>query len=763
MAGKVKGITIEFSGDTTKLDKSLREVSKSAKAIDKELRQVDKALKFNPSNVDLWRQKQTLLTQKVDETRKKLDLLKQKQAQMDAAGVDKNSEEYRKLQREIIETESKLKHFEGELRKVGNVNLRALGEQFKQVGAKMTAVGKEMTMKVTAPLVAVGAVAASKFAEVDKTMQLTNATMKNSEAEAALLNKAMKSAAASSTYGMNDAATATLNFARAGLSAQQAAAALSPAMALAAGEGGELDTVSAGLVATINGFHGSFEDAAKYADVFANACNNSALDVNSLSQAMSVAAPIFASAGYSVNDAALYMGVMANNGIEANKAANSLKTGLARLVSPAKDGAEMMEALGISVTNSDGTMKDSVQIQKELHDAFAKLSESEQIAAASAIFGKNQMAPWLALINTAPGSVTELNEALTQNGTALEMQASMMSGFGGSLEQLKSGIDVAATSLGEALAPVIQKVAQGLQMLVNWFNSLSPQMQTVIATVGIIVAALGPLLVIIGAIATGIGTILPLLGGLGAAFTLLTGPVGIVIAIIAALIAIGVLLYKNWDKIKAKAKAIWNQIKATIVKVVTGIKTTVTNIFNGIKTKIASIWDSIKTKISNVVTGIKTKVSNVFSSVKDNVSKTWNKIKESITKPIEKAKETVKAAIDKIKGFFSNAKLKFPHIDLPHFKLTGSFSLKKMTVPHLSVSWYKKGGIFDNPSVIGVGEAGPEAVVPLDKLWDHLDRASSAGGITINVYGTAGQSAKDIAEEVKRLLIKETKARRLAW
>ena len=145
------------------------------------------------------------------------------------------------------------------------------------------------------------------------------------------------------------------------------------------------------------------------------------------------------------------------------------------------------------------------------------------------------------------------------------------------------------------------------------------------------------------------------------------------------------------------------------------------------------------------------------------MSKTWNKIKESITKPIEKAKETVKAAIDKIKGFFSNAKLKLPHIDLPHFKLTGSFSLKKMTVPHLSVSWYKKGGIFDNPSVIGVGEAGPEAVVPLDKLWDHLDRASSAGGITINVYGTAGQSAKDIAEEVKRILIKETKARRLAW
>ena len=187
---------------------------------------------------------------------------------------------------------------------------------------------------------------------------------------------------------MNDAATATLNFARAGLDAEQAAAALAPAMNLAAGEGGNLDTVSGGLVATINGFHGSFEEAGHYADVFAAACNNSALDVDSLSGAMSVAAPIFSAAGYTVNDAALYMGVMANNGIEADKAANSLKTGLARLISPAKDGAAKMAELGISVTNADGTMKNSIQIQRELHDAFGKLSESEQIAAASAIFGK---------------------------------------------------------------------------------------------------------------------------------------------------------------------------------------------------------------------------------------------------------------------------------------------------------------------------------------------------------------------------------------
>ena len=770
MAGNIKGITIEFQGDTSKLDKSLREVSKSASKIDKELRQVDKALKFNPTSVDLWRQKQTLLTQKITETQRKLDVLKQKQASMDAAGVDKNSAEYRKLQREIIETESKLKHFKGELRALGNVNLRALGEQFKQVGAKMTAVGKEMTTKVTLPLAMVGTVAAKKFAEVDKVMQLTNSTMNNSAAEAELLNKAMKTAAASSTYGMNDAATATLNFARAGLSAEQAASALAPAMALAAGEGGELDTVSAGLVATINGFHGSFDDAAKYADVFANACNNSALDVNSLSQAMSVAAPIFSSAGYSVKDAALYMGVMANNGIEANKAANSLKTGMARLISPSKEGAAMMEKLGISVTNADGSMKDSVQIQKELHDSFATLSESEQIAAASAIFGKNQMAPWLALINTAPGDVDKLSAALDKEGTAMEMQSAMMSGFAGSIEQLKSGLDVLLTSLGEALAPIIQKVVAGLQAVVNWFNNLSPTMQTVIATIGVIVAAIGPVLVILGTIASAIGSIItlvgtlgPALGALGGIFAALTGPVGIVIAIIAALIAIGVLLYKNWDTIKAKAL----EVKNWVITQWNALKASVTAIFNNIKATATSIWNSIKSAVTSAANTIKSMVTGAFNGLKGTVSAIWNGIKTAITHPIQTAVGLVRSAISTIKSIINGAHFKLPHIKLPHFKISGKLSLTPPSVPHVSVSWYKTGGIFDNPSLIGVGEAGPEAVVPLDKLWNKLDAIAAASGqgegVTINVYAQPGMDVNQIAAAVEERLVRLEKQRVKAW
>ena len=740
MAGTIKGITIEFRGDTTSLDDALRKITNETKALDKTMAQVNRGLKFNPSSVELWRQKQDLLNKKLQETEEKAGVLRDTLKKVDAGEIELSAEETAQLRRELIEAESKAKYFKAQLTQIGNVNLKALGEQFKQIGQKMTDVGKNLTTKVTLPLAAVGTVAAKKFAEVDKTMQLTNSTMGNTAEEAELLNKAMKSAAASSTYGMKDAATATLNFARAGLSAEQAADALAPAMALAAGEGGELDTVSAGLVATINGFHGSFDQAAQYADVFANACNNSALDVNSLSNAMSVAAPIFSAAGYSVKDAALYMGVMANNGIEADKAANSLKTGLARLVSPAKEGAAMMDQLGISVTNSDGTMKDSVQIQKELHDAFAQLSESEQIAAASAIFGKNQMAPWLALINTAPGDVDALSTALDQNGTAMEMQAAMMSGFAGSIEQLKSGLDVLLTSLGEALAPVIQKVVAGLQALVNWFNSLSPQMQSVIAVIGVIAAALGPVLVILGTLISSIGSIISVIGIVAPLIAGLAGPIAIAVMAITALIAIGVALYKNWDTIKAKAIEIKNNIVAT--------------------------WNGLKASVIAAVSALQASLSAAWNSIKATASAAWNAVKTAITSPIQTAVNLVKAGIDKLKSIVNGAHLSLPHIKLPHFSVSGKFSLNPPSVPKVSVSWYKTGGIFDSPSLIGIGEAGPEAVVPLDKLWDKLDKIAEVAhgdGVVINVYASPGMDVEQLARRVEAVLVRQARQRGKAW
>lgn len=540
VGGRIKGITIEIDGDTTKLTNAIKQSEQQIRQSTSGLKDVNNLLKMDPGNTELLSQKYKLLQTDIDGCKTKLTTLKEAQQQMVREGKV-GTDEYDKLQREIVETEQKIKSLTKEMRNFGSVSAQQValaGEKVKSFGDGMQNVGQKL-MPVTAALTAAGTVSVQKFAEVDKTMTLTNQTMGNTKEQADLLNRAMKDAAMNSTFGMNDAAQASLNFARAGLSAEQAAAAMAPAMNLAAGEGGNLDTVSAGLVATINGFGDSFQNTSHYADVFAIACNKSALDVDGLSEAMSIAAPVFKTAGYSVDDAALYMGVMANNGIEASEAANGLKTGLARLVAPAKQGKEAMIDLGLmtedaisgkfvsAFTNADGSMKSSIEIQSILHDKFKDLSESEQIAAASAIFGKNQMSKWLALINTAPEDVQALSAEIQGcAGTTDEMAKAMMSGFGGSLEKLKSSVDVAAESLGEALAPTISKVADAIQKAVDWFNSLDSEEQTAVANALLLVAALGPVLIVGGKIVSGLGTIMTLAPKVVGGFNAITGAVG---------------------------------------------------------------------------------------------------------------------------------------------------------------------------------------------------------------------------------------------
>jgi len=669
--GRIKGITIELEGDATKLTTALRDVDAQVRKTQTALKDTNKLLKLDPGNSDLLAQKQKQLQQQITNTNDKLKQLRDAQK-----GVAEGSDEWDTIQREIIETENDLKRLEKEYRNFGSVSsqqVAAVGEKMKSAGTKMADVGQTLTTRVTVPLAAAGAVGVKKFAEVDKTMQLVNSTMGNTAEQSKLIDSAMKEAAANSTFGMNDAATATLNFARAGLSAEEAASALAPAMNLAAGEGGSLEVVSAGLVGTINGFGDSFGNASTYADVFANACNNSALDVNGLSEAMSVAAPIFSAAGYSVKDASLYMGVMANAGIDASTAANALKTGMARLVSPSKDAAGWMENLGIEVTNADGSMKDSVTVQKELHDAFAGLSESEQIAAASAIFGKNQMSNWLALINTAPKDVASLSSALDEEKTASRMAGDMMEGFGGSIEKLKSSVDVAATSLGEALAPTISVVADGIQKAVDWFNSLDESQQQMIAKIALIVAAVGPVLLVGGKLLIGIGqlmTFAPKIAsfggivakGFGIAKTAIAGlsfnPV--VLGIGAAIVA-GIAIYKNWDKIKEGATKLkehvskkWDEFKTKTSETWENAKTTMSTKFEQAKTAVTTKAEALKNGVSQKYEAMKTAAASKFESMKTSVSNKFEAMKTSASNKAESMKTAAANKIESMKTSVSN-------------------------------------------------------------------------------------------------------------
>ena len=582
MAGNIKGITIEFRGDTTKLDKALRQVNNETRSIDKELRQVDKALKFNPTNVDLWRQKQQLLNQKVGETQEKLKLLKDAQAQMDASGVDKNSAEYRNLQREIIETESKAKNFEAQLKKIGDVNLRAASEQMKQLGSNLESAGQSLM-----PLSAAGAATAAGIGAL-----------------------AYKSGVAAD----------------------------------------DLNTLS--KVTGIN-----TKELQKYA------ASADLVDV-------------------SVEAIAKSHKFLTKN---INAAANGSKT-----------QAEAFAKLGVNIKNADGSLRSSDEVFQDVIAALGGMkNETERDALAMQLMGKSA-AELNPLIEDQGETYKNVSETLAKYGLDFVDQETLdkANEFNDQLDMMKvlgqTSLAIVGAQLAEYLAPALEKVVELVGKLSKWLSELDPRILTVVGVIGALVAGIAPLLIILGKVATGISAIMSLMSTLGLSFGALAGPVGIVIGIIAALIAVGVLLYKNWDTIKAKLGAF--------------------------RDFMVNIWTTIKNKTVQA----------------------FNGIKNAIMAPIRTAVDFVRKMINKIKSFF-HFKVSLPHIKLPHFAIRPKGwqlgDLLKGSIPRLGIDWYAQGGIFNSPSVIGVGEAGPEAVLPIEKLQVMLGTMADniVNGVTMGM------------------------------
>lgn len=244
------------------------------------------------------------------------------------------------------------------------------------------------------------------------------------------------------------------------------------------------------------------------------------------------------------------------------------------------------------------------------------------------------------------------------------------------------------------------------------------------------------------AIATGVTTGLTVATtALSTVMAFLTSPITLVIAAIGLLVAAGVLLYKNWDTIKAKATEIWNAVSSTISNAWNSMKTAVTNgcshIYNTVSSKfnsarntIGNIWNSAKNTMSNIWNSMKSTASSVCSGIYSTVSSKFNSAKNAISNAINSAKNIVSSGLSKIKGFFSSCHLSFPKIKLPHFSVKGKLSLNPPSVPKISVSWYKDGGIMTNPTLFGFagnkamvgGEAGPEAILPLNNFYKYLDK-----------------------------------------
>ena len=538
MASNIKGITIQIDAETKGLDKALADVNKRARDAQTELKQVDRLLKLDPKNTELVAQKQQVLAKQVAATREKLDQLKvaQKQVADQFARGDIGEEQYRAFQREIVKTEKELQRLED----VGKKTASQIAASMKGVGDSMKSAGGDLTRNVTLPIVAVGTAATIMAGNFEQSMNLVQAASGASAKEMAKLNELAMRLGAETVFSAKEAADAMLELTKSGITpAQIQAGALDATLRLAAA--GDLQLADAAQIAAnaMNMFGLSAEDAGTIADALAGGANRSSASVDTLRQALSQVGPGARNAGLTLQQTVAALAMFADKGIQGSDAGTSLKTMLQRLIPTSDEAAAAMERYGLSFVDASGNFDDLSVIAEKLQTKLGSLTEAQKAEALQMIFGSDATRAATVLMQGGAEAVTDYTAAVSESGAAQKMADARMKGFNGSVEQLKGSLETAAITLGNDLLPVIKKIAEAVRKAADSFGKLSPSVRQTIIVVGAIAAAVGPVLVVFGSLINAISVIVTALGAGGvlagvipaiaAAFTALTGPIGLVV------------------------------------------------------------------------------------------------------------------------------------------------------------------------------------------------------------------------------------------
>ncbi len=693
MANRIKGITVEIGGDTTKLQTALKGVNSSIRDTQGQLRDVEKLLKLDPGNTELLAQKHRLLGEAVAGTKEKLETLKTaaEQANTALANGEISQDQYDALQREIIETENNLRDLERQAGQsaVALQKIAATGEKLKTVGDNISSAGQKL-LPVTAGVTALGTAAVSTAANFESSMSQVQATMGitkdamstvNGESVNTMdtLSALAKKMGSETAFSASECAEALNYLALAGYDTQQMCDTLPTVLNLAAAGGIDLAAASDMVTDAMSALGMGVDEAGTMVDQMAKTASTTNTSVAQLGEGILTIGATAKTVKGGTAELNTALGILANNGIKGAEGGTHLRNVILSLQNPTDKAAACMEQLGLDVYDSEGNMRSLNDILGDLNTSMDGMTAAEKSNIIGQIFNKTDLSSVNALLANTGSTWDDLQQSIIDSGGAAQQMAdTQLDNLQGQITILKSALEGLAISFGELLLPAIKMIVGWVQKFVDWLNGMDEGTKKVVTTIALLAAALGPVLIVIGKVVSAVGTIMtivPKVAGVintvKTAFaalntTMLANPIFLIIAAITALVAAFIYLWNTnedfrqfwinlWENVKEVAIAVWEAIKNFFAAAWEAISSTAQAVWNGIKDFFSGLWEGIKTIFSTVVEVIKTIITTYFNIYKTIITTVLNAIKTVFTTVWNGIKTVVMTVVTAIQTFITTA------------------------------------------------------------------------------------------------------------